>query len=112
MRAEGEAEPFLGVVEAAGDGQGGGGEDGGAQLREEPLGQDRGDVDGCGLQEAAAPAPLDPVDVGFVAVLDQEAQAVGELTETLAERHQLLGRVPYQFQGARSAGSSAPVRSV
>ena len=66
----GQAQALFGELESAGYGQRGRGQDYGFELVEEALRKDGGDVDGGGLQEAAAAAALDPIDVRFVAGFD------------------------------------------
>ena len=54
---------------------------------------DRGNIDGRGLQEGAAAAPLDPVDVSPRRPLPERTQAAAQFARAAQQRNDLLGRV-------------------
>ena len=60
--------------------------------------QDGRDVDGRGLQEAAAAAALYPVDVGTVGALAPKLQALLQFLDAAEQRDHFLGRVLHQLQ--------------
>ncbi len=94
-----EAEARLDVVEAVGDGEGGGGEHDGVKAVKERLAQDGRDIDGRGLEEdvfglgerAAPAAALDPIDRVLLAALHEERELGVEFVGAADEVVDLVG---------------------
>ena len=93
-----QAQALLGELECAGHGEGGRGQNDGIQFVEEPLRQKCGDIDGRGLQEAAAAATLDPINEVAVVGFENKLQAEHQLRGAADQRVDLIRLVLQELE--------------
>ena len=93
-----DAQALLDEIEAACHRQRGRGQDHRIHGIEEPLGQQRRDIDGGGLQKKAAAAALRPIHVGLVVALQHEPQGQSQFDRAALQRNDLHGRILDQLQ--------------
>ena len=96
-----QAQPPARVVEVAGHRQGRRGQHHGVDGVEELLGDNAGNVDGRGLQERAATAPLDPVDEAAVVARHPHFEILGQRHRAVEQREDFFGRVLDEVQVGR-----------